>query len=406
MQGFTRLLSMMLALSVVGCAKTYDIYLPNGQQVTAEQVRQWQEQKPAPILPYQLGKGDLDSTFMWAKGNAKRRTAVESQWVKNGATPTSEIAAPVMQGWFEPGGGDALDLYISNIGYKGIGYNPDGVGDLMRSVGNLVTLGLVSSRRHDSNYWELQLKRGEQPVFQSDLPITVRMQRGWFANGTFKNSAGEGIHFYDAWVYSVLQSQHHALASHVAAEQEKFAAALKSVDVGVLAAAVNSPDMRILRLGVENRLLEVTANSSDRIAVLAGVMDYAEFIAPQLSEDDRLLLTGPTGYTVFEILQQLESVSAADVAAQISARELPYADFNAAEQGQLRRLGLPDRVMASMIETTQQGHQNLVVACTKGYAAVKVCQQTPSDPFGLIKHACMYTVKRRFGEFECPVPLF
>lgn len=43
--------------------------------------------------------------------------------------------------------------------------------------------------------------------------------------------------------------------------------------------------------------------------------------------------------------------------------------------------------------------------CVKAYAAARVCQQIPSDPFGIARGVCTSGVKKKFGGSDCKLPL-
>ncbi len=41
--------------------------------------------------------------------------------------------------------------------------------------------------------------------------------------------------------------------------------------------------------------------------------------------------------------------------------------------------------------------------CAKAYAAKKVCETLPGDPFGLLMRGCMAQVKKKFGGSGCSI---
>ena len=41
--------------------------------------------------------------------------------------------------------------------------------------------------------------------------------------------------------------------------------------------------------------------------------------------------------------------------------------------------------------------------CSKAYAAKKVCETLPGDPFGLLMRGCMAQVKKKFGGSGCSI---
>ena len=49
--------------------------------------------------------------------------------------------------------------------------------------------------------------------------------------------------------------------------------------------------------------------------------------------------------------------------------------------------------------------ENIAAACTKAYAAHRLCQTAPSDPFGVTRSFCINQVKKNFGGMGCPLPL-
>ncbi|MDF1782147.1 MAG: hypothetical protein P1U67_12705 [Alcanivoracaceae bacterium] len=406
MKKFIRLFMVVSAsMFFSACAARYDIYLPSGEQVTQDMVEKWQSTEPQTVLPYRLGTSDFDSYFALGKGSKKYRAGMEKRMGKIGAQPELEIALPVIQGWMDEQADESVDIEIRNLGLKG-GINRSAHIGISSGIAYLVTLGFVPNYFKELQVWELAMSKDGQLVSKVEMPIATVQRKGWFPKGTFQAKKGVSPNAIDVRRLAALQSQQNALNYLIDGERNLFPEAVSGQNIAALADAINSPELRILRLDVETRLLKALENNPQRLPVLASVMDYAEFIQPQLSPDEQLLLSGPSGHTVYELLAQLKQRPAEQIAAEIQTRKLPYTNYTDAQKTKLRQLGLPDAVIASMVGVTEEGHRNVVVACAKGYAAVKICEKAPSDPFGLVRRACLYGVKKQFGDVQCPVPLF
>ena len=146
-----------------------------------------------------------------------------------------------------------------------------------------------------------------------------------------------------------------------------------------------------------------------------------------------MLFIGPSGQRVMDVLKQTyRKRSAPEVAASIRTAGAPYALFSTEEAGWLTSEGLPSDVVAAMIEVSEPskpvaspgGQPGMSLAavsagaepaqatgleataseCTKAYAAKKVCENMPGDPFGLLMRGCMAQVKKKFGGMGCSIP--
>ena len=124
--------------------------------------------------------------------------------------------------------------------------------------------------------------------------------------------------------------------------------------------------------------------------------------------------------------------SAPEVVASIQAAGKPYARFSAEQASWLTVEGLPADVVAAMIEVSEPrvvglesdvqpgmslasvtpdpepvqatGLEATATECSKAYAAKKVCENMPGDPFGLLMRGCMAQVKKKFGGMGCSIP--
>lgn len=61
-----------------------------------------------------------------------------------------------------------------------------------------------------------------------------------------------------------------------------------------------------------------------------------------------------------------------------------------------------DAVVA--VEDGNPGVTGMAGECTKAYMAARVCQQMPSDPFGIARGVCASSVKKKFGGSGCKLP--
>ncbi|HIL22873.1 MAG TPA: hypothetical protein EYG20_06295, partial [Alcanivorax sp.] len=172
---------------------------------------------------------------------------------------------------------------------------------------------------------------------------------------------------------------------------------------------------------------------NERLKAYAAIVEKHPEFADDIQGNERLLFVGPADLRVMDVLKETyRKRSAPAMAASIKAAGQPYGLFTPEESSWLTREGLPADVVAAMIEVSEPkaapgaGPAGLMAAaapggqagaqpvagttleatateCSKAYAAKKVCETLPGDPFGLLMRGCMAQVKKKFGGSGCSI---
>ena len=94
-------------------------------------------------------------------------------------------------------------------------------------------------------------------------------------------------------------------------------------------------------------------SSDARLARYRALVKVVPEALVQLPLRDRLLLTGPVGMRILDIVELTESgLNTTVIVSKIRAAEKPYGDFSAAELSELNALGVDQDVVAAMIDVT------------------------------------------------------
>jgi hypothetical protein len=91
----------------------------------------------------------------------------------------------------------------------------------------------------------------------------------------------------------------------------------------------------------------------------------------------------------------------------VSATEREFGEAGVFRSSRLIRLAAETEAserLAAAAKTAGSGGYDSAEECVKAYAAAKVCENMPSDPFGVARGICTSTVKNKFGGSGCKLP--
>lgn len=69
----------------------------------------------------------------------------------------------------------------------------------------------------------------------------------------------------------------------------------------------------------------------------------------------------------------------------------------------LTKLAAEEEAVVAVVNS-ESAAPDLAGECVKAYAAARICQQMPSDPFGIARGVCASGVKKKFGGSSCKLP--
>lgn len=301
----------------------------------------------------------------------------------------------------------------------------------------LVTLGLAPAINTGAHSSELVISAGGQEIFR-DVQLT-ELEDMFSMWGPVSGMVGKAGSSQPQAAVDYLMSGHGAaLARRVAQDQGAFAtvAAQGTAEAfgNYLAANPNSFFRGEALRGLSVLASRMPAPLAAHRANLGKYPDYIRFLA----DSEALWFVGPEGMRVMDIGPALQAGTAAELlAAQIRAAGKPYKVFSAAELGVLKSRGIPDTVVAAMLDATSaSGHVagmanslapasalpatssvpaapsapalpgtaaapktagDVAAECAKKFAAIKACEQIPS--FGA--SVCKSQVNKKYASMAC-----
>jgi hypothetical protein len=147
-----------------------------------------------------------------------------------------------------------------------------------------------------------------------------------------------------------------AKRSKAAADAAKFAEAEEAgSDQAYLAYLRAFPEGRSRGKAIDaaRALAEKEADDKARLLAYERLVEAAPEASLQIPKEAALLLVGPPGMRIKDLLAMKESGLGEEVVtAKIATENVPYRSFSIEELGQLKALGLPDAMVKAMIEST------------------------------------------------------
>ncbi|MCG8438210.1 MAG: hypothetical protein MI751_09010 [Pseudomonadales bacterium] len=418
------LVGTLSAMLLGGCASA-NYYTEQGTPITQDTVALFNTNPKNPIIPYSKGKATFNA-FSWASEDMQQR--IEAKPDSSG-TDELNIAATH---WLHEGDMPPLDITITRHrpGFGGEGLVKAGT-LLVTTFASVFSLGILPGVIPDKWDTTIEMRAGDELVYSANAHYRGTVFMSWIPYGKIRGNQA----VVDAAWYASFFSHEEKLTARVYDEQPLYDRLKKSTDVDTLVAALDDPKLKFYRPLVSQHLAAVLAGQKrqDRLVAYGEIVDqHPEFVA-DIQGNDRLLFIGPSGQRVMDVLKQTyRKRSAPEVAASIRTAGAPYALFSTEEAGWLTSEGLPSDVVAAMIEVSEPGKpvaspggqpgmslaavsagaepaqatglEATASECTKAYAAKKVCENMPGDPFGLLMRGCMAQVKKKFGGMGCSIP--
>jgi len=260
---------------------------------------------------------------------------------------------------------------------------------------SLCLVPMVAPQQFDTT---IEMRSEGELVYSANAHYRGTIFMSWFPLGKLRGTQK----VTDAAWYASFFSHEEKLTRNIVAEEPLYDSLKKSKDVDKLAAALDNPQLKFYRPLVSTHLAEVLAGKkrNERLKAYAAIVEKHPEFADDIHGNERLLQ--------------------------------PYGLFTPEESSWLTREGLPADVVAAMIEVSEPkaapgtGPAGLMAAappggqagaqpvagntleatateCSKAYAAKKVCETLPGDPFGLLMRGCMAQVKKKFGGSGCSI---
>lgn len=247
----------------------------------------------------------------------------------------------------------------------------------------LCTLGILPVWGTETHTSQMVVKSRGQEVFRSTQQTRVRQALSIYTPAALMfgklGSGGrrDGVDY--------LTSAHRAaLAQRVDAERMAFTAAVQQGTTESFATYLNSYPQSFFR-GEALRGLSMLAERSHAPLEahrrhLALYPDYGRY----LSGVDGLWFVGPVGMQVVDIGPALEKGTSPELlAAQIRAARQPYRIFSADDLGWLKEKGIPDSVVAAMLDATTAAGNTMAMATPAANVQAAVPPPAAPAPAGL-----------------------
>ena len=412
-----------LAASAVGVCllsgcMTANYYTEQGTPITEDTIQLFNTNPKNPVIPYSRGKATFDAFY----GNGQR--------MKEGGygVPSEELGAAADY-WLHDEQFPPLDISVNYTQKMNTGT------DILLAVPNLLltifSAGLIPWMIPSRFESTIEMRAGDELVYQDSSAYRGRVFYAAYPIGTIRQKDT----LQQAQWYAALFSHEEKLTGDIYNEQPLYDSLKATSDVKKLTAALDNPDLKFYRPLVSTHLAEVLAGRkrNERLKAYAVIVEKHPEFADDIQGNERLLFVGPADLRVMDVLKETyRKRSAPAMAASIKAAGQPYGLFTPEESSWLTREGLPADVVAAMIEVSEPkaapgaGPAGLMAAaapggqagaqpvagntleatateCSKAYAAKKVCETLPGDPFGLLMRGCMAQVKKKFGGSGCSI---
>jgi hypothetical protein len=256
---------------------------------------------------------------------------------------------------------------------------------------------------------------------------------------TPRNSVAYGMY---PDVKACLDDKRRALSKESQIEDEEYAAAAKDdgADAWLAFIAKHREDKRVPDIVKKIVAASSRAGGEQQSAIEDKLASTYPPGVASLPADRRILLVGPTGLRVRDLAKLTTSKVAPNiVVARVKTSSEPYKNFDADELGALKQLGLPDDVVAAMLEVTakledkkkadeerqalrtelaalrkmieekqasgaknggqtvqtKDGPMDVLASCAKRLGAMKLCEQIPFPGSTICKSSAE-------SEFPCP----
>lgn len=413
--------AVVLVAGLSGCMSA-NYYTEQGTLITQDTIDLFNTNPNNPIIPYSKGKATYNA-YPWA---SEKHQQWLSEQPKRNANDEMALAADY---WLHDGGMPPLDITVTRQTPKNsVGTIATVVVTTLGCTFSLCLVPMVAPQQFDTT---IEMRSEGELVYSAKAHYRGTVFMSWFPLGKLRGTQK----ITDAAWYATFFSHEEKLTRNIVAEEPLYDSLKKSKDTDKLAAALDNPQLKFYRPLVSARLAEVLAGQkrNERLKAYAAIIEKHPEFAGDIQGNERLLFVGPADLRVMDVLKQTyRKRSAPAMSASIKAAGQPYALFTPEESSWLTREGLPADVVAAMIEASEpKAAPNAVPAdlvagvapggqagaqpvasntleatateCSKAYAAKKVCETMPGDPFGLLMRGCMAQVKKKFGGSGCSI---
>jgi len=421
-RGLKSLTAITMGACLLSGCMSANYYTEQGTPLTQDTIDLFNTNPDNPIIPYSKGKATYNA-YSWASERFQKSL---NEQPKSSANDELDVAADY---WLHDGQMPPLDISVTRLRPKaGVGTVATVLVTTFGCVFSLCIVPMVAPQHFDTT---IEMRSEGELVYSANAHYRGTVYMSWIPFGKLRGTQM----ITDAAWYASFFSHEEKLTRSITMEEPLYDSLKKSKDTDKLAAALDNPQLKFYRPLVSDRLAEVLAGQkrNERLKAYAAIVDKHPEFADNIHGNERLLFVGPADLRVMDVLKQTyRKRSAPAMAASIKAAGQPYALFTPEESSWLTKEGLPADVVAAMIEASepkttpggvpaglmtaaapggQAGAQPVAgnalevtaTECSKAYAAKKVCETMPGDPFGLLMRGCMAQVKKKFGGSGCSI---
>ncbi len=327
----------------------------------------------------------------------------------------TQIATAEVNRWFAESGQD-LTVSMRNENIKDSGS--------LTIITYLLTLGILPSWINTKGETVLEVKAGDQVLFQNREPVAYRSSLAMIPTAYAFGSPGKTQ--YEVMANDQLNRHKQALQQFIQSQQAGYESAVSAGTVDAYRQYLNNNPESFFRMETLRRLAELApathalAYHRDNIAIDSAYIVY-------LPDEYDIWFLGPQGMKVYDVLRLSHDEDNALLASRIRAAKQPYRIFNTDEIALLKEGGLSSGLIAAMIDASassqpgpapatpavanavaqpagtpaepaaQNGMSDIAAQCAKRYAAFKACDQVPS--FGA--NICRSQVKKKYSHMAC-----
>ncbi len=327
----------------------------------------------------------------------------------------TQIAAAEVNRWFAESGQD-LTVSMRNENIKDSGS--------LTIITYLLTLGILPSWINTKGETVLEVKTGDQVLFQNREPVAYRSSLAMIPTAYALGSPGKTQ--YEVMANDQLNRHKQALQQFIQSQQAGYESAVSAGTVDAYRQYLKDNPQSFFRMETLRRLADL-APATHALPYHRGNIALDSAYIVYLPDEYDIWFLGPQDMKVYEVLRLSRDEDNALLASRIRAAKQPYRVFNADEIALLKEGGLSSSLIAAMIDASansqsgpaptapavasavaqpagtpaepaaQSGMTDIAAQCAKRYAAFKACDQIPS--FGA--NICRSQVKKKYAHMAC-----
>ena len=327
----------------------------------------------------------------------------------------TQIATAEVNRWFAESGDD-LTVSMRNENIKDSG--------CATIIPYLLTLGILPSWMNTKGETVMEVKAGDQVLFQNREPLEYRSSLALTPTAYVLGSPGKTQ--YQVMANDQLNRHKQALQQFIQSQQADYETAVSAGSAEAYRQYLKNNPESFFRMETLRRLADLAPNTHalpfhrDNIALDSAYIVY-------LPDEYDIWFLGPQDMKAYDVLRLSRDEDDALLASRIRAARQPYKVFSGDEISLLKEGGLSSSLIAAMIDASantqpgpapaqpaiagattaaanapatpasQNGMSNIAAQCAKRYAAFKACDQIPS--FGA--NVCRSQVKKKYSHMAC-----